>query len=145
MKPAIPKIIRVVGIVVTAVAIPLSILVLLTLQGTGNDYQVVMLLYIGWALIDFIAIPFMLLGFIIRYTVRSIIYLAVVHLALSLAITALLFTGTVIENVALLVITAVIALSSLLYLIGAVTYKQNNRSQQDDPTNSLQQDNTTTV
>ena len=134
MKPVVPKIIRVAGIIITALVIPMSILVLLALQGTGNTHQIVILLYVGWAIINFIAIPFMLLGFIIRYTIKTIIYLAVAHLALSLAVLALLFTDMVSGNVALLIIATIIALPSLLYIVGTVTHRKSVKQTQNSET-----------
>ena len=136
MKPVTPKIIRVVGIIATALVIPLSILILLTLQGTGNTHQVAILLYIGWALTNFISIPFMLLGFIIRYTIKSTIYLAVAHLTFSLAMLALLFTNMINESITLLIITAIITLPSLLYIVGTATHRKNNTRPQGDTENT---------
>ena len=122
MKPIILKIIRVVGIIVTTLLIPVSILALFALQGVGNDHQTVLLLYIAWALVNFIAVPFMLFGFIVRYTIKVVIYLAVAHLTLSLAHLALLLTSTVTGSVVLL---AIVAFPSLLYIVGAITYKRS--------------------
>ena len=131
MKPTATKSIRVAGIVVTALLIPVSILVLFLLQETGNTHQVVLLLYIGWILVNFIAMPFMLLGFIIHYTIKPVIYLAVAHLALSLANVALLLTSATIGSVALL---AVITLPSLLYIIGLIAHTQQQSTKDDHDT-----------
>ncbi|MCY4577182.1 MAG: hypothetical protein OXB96_01985 [Candidatus Kaiserbacteria bacterium] len=129
MKPAVPKTIRVVGISTTALLIPVSVLALFALQGVGNDQQIVLLLYIGWALVNCIAVPFMLLGFIMRYAIKAVIYLAVAHLTLSLANLALLLTNTSNGSVLLL---AIVALPSLLYVIGTITHKQNTAQQQNN-------------
>ena len=125
MKPITVKSIRVAGIVVTALVIPISILVLFLLQETGSAHQMVLLLYIGWALVNFIAMPFMLLGFIIRYAIKPVIYLAVAHLTLSLANVALLLTSATPGSVALL---AVITLPSLLYIVGVIAHTQQQRT-----------------
>ena len=125
MKLAATKSIRVTGIVVTALLIPVSILALFLLQETGNVHQLVLLLYIGWALINFIAMPFILLGFIIRYTIKSVIYLAVAHLTLSLANAALLATSATAGSVALL---TAITLPSLLYIVGVITHTKQQHT-----------------
>ena len=135
MKPVTPKIIRVAGIIATALVIPLSILILLTLQGTGSTNQIAILLYIGWALTNFISIPFILLGFIIRYTIKSTIYLAVAHLAFSLAMLALLFTDMINESIMLLIITTIITLPSLLYIVGTIAHRKNTQQTQNDTEN----------
>ena len=119
MNATATKSVRVAGIVMTALLIPVSILALFLLQQTGSMQQLALLLYIGWALINFIAMPFMLLGFIIRYTIKSVIYLAVAHLALSLANIALLLTSATLGSVTLL---AAITLPSLLYIIGVIAH-----------------------
>ena len=129
MKIVVPHIIRVAGIIATALLIPVSILALFALQGVGSGHQVVLLLYLAWALINFIAMPFMLLGFIIRYSIKAVIYLAVAHLALSLANLALLFTSAVNGSVALL---AIVTLPSLLYIIGVITSRQHDVQVQGD-------------
>lgn len=130
MKPMAAKSIRVAGIVITALAIPVSILALfLLLQKTGNANQTVLLLTVGWALVNFISMPFMLLGFIIRYTIKSVIYLAVAHLALSLANIALLLTNAPLGSVALM---TVVALPSLLYIIGVVAHAQHTKEKRND-------------
>ena len=123
------RIIRVAGITVTLLLIPVSILALLALQGVGGEHQIVLLQYLAWAVVNFIAIPFILLGFIIKYTIKVVIYFAVAHLVLSLANLALLLTSTVTGNAVLL---AIVALPSVLYIAGFVTHVRH--SQQVSPT-----------
>ena len=89
------RIVRVIGITVTALLIPVSILALLALQGVSGGYQIVLILYFAWAVVNFIAVPFILLGFIMMYVIRAVMYLAIAHLTLSLANLALLLTGAV--------------------------------------------------
>ena len=123
------KIIRITGIVVTALLIPVSILVLFVFQWVGNTHQVIPLLYGAWTLINFIAMPFMLLGFIIKYSIKTVIYLAVAHLTLSLANLALFFTDAVTGAAVLL---AIITLPSLLYIAGVIAQKQSTIPAQSD-------------
>lgn len=133
MKPTTAKSIRAAGIVITALVIPISILALfLLLQETGSAHQMVLLLYIGWALINFIAIPFILLGFIIRYTIKPVIYLAIAHLTLSLANATLLLTSATVGSMALL---ATVALPSLLYIIGLITHTKQLQHSKDSNSN----------
>lgn len=125
MKQIIPKIIRVIGIITTAVLIPLSIVALFSLQGIGHGQQAIEILYITWAIVNFIAVPFMLLGFIIKYNIKIVIYFAIAHLTLSLANMILLLTNTVPGSAALL---AAITLPSILYIAGFITHKQSKIS-----------------
>ena len=146
MKPMVAKSIRVIGIVVTALLIPVSILALfLLLQETGNAHQAVLILSIAWALVNFIAMPFILLGFIIRYTMKSVLYLAVAHFTLSLANVALLITSATLGSVTLL---AVITLPSLLYIIGLIAHtqriKEKHRAKEEEGDNQNTATNTAT-
>ena len=121
MKSTLSKTIRVVGIVITALLIPISMLALFALQGLGGGHQMVEVLHIAWALANFIGIPFILLGFIIRYNIAVVVYLAVAHFALSLANMALLLTNMAKGSAILL---AIVALPSALYIIGYLTQRQ---------------------
>ena len=131
MESTTQKILRVLGIVVTAILIPVSILALIALQGTGGEHQIVLFLYIAWALVNFIAIPFILLGFIIKYKIKAVLYFAVAHFTLSLANMALLLTSAVNGNALLL---AFVTLPSLLYIGSVIINVQNKKIQMDGET-----------
>lgn len=128
MRATTAKIIRVAGIITTALLIPVSLLALFALQGIGHGEQTMELFYIAWAIVNFVAVPFILLGFIIRYSIKVVIYFAAAHFTLSVINIVLLATNNAPTNV--LILLAVVSLPSLLYIAGSITHTQKHNQNQ---------------
>ena len=129
MKKVISKTIRVVGIVITAILIPASLLALFALQGIGQGQQIIEILYIAWAIVNFVSIPFILLGFIIKYDIKIVTYFAAAHLVLSLTNMFLLLSNATTESIILL---ATVSLPSPLYITGLITHKKSKEKDSDE-------------
>ena len=115
MKSALQKTIRVVGIIITALAIPLSLIMLLAIQGLGSEPAWITALHIAWTLANLIAVPFILTGFVLRYNIKAAVYLALIHLGLTFANMGILIAGAVAGDISILLI---VALPATFYIIG---------------------------
>ena len=115
MRNILTGAIRSVGIIITALAIPLSLMTLFALQGVGSEPNWVVALYIVWALVNLVAVPFMLAGFILRYDIKAAVYLALIHLALTLAQIGVLVTGVTPGDISVLLL---VSLPAIFYVIG---------------------------
>ena len=107
--------VRIIGIVITAMAIQFSLLSLLALQGVGAASTWEILLYIIAAIINMFAISVILIGFIIRYKMMLFLYAAAIHFVFFLTIAVMIFTGSLPGDV---VVPLIFTIPSALYLIG---------------------------
>ena len=108
-------IIRVLGILVTAFAIPFSLIMILALQGIGSEPMWIQTLHIISTLVNLVAIPFILVGFITRYRIRTVLYLAITHAVVFLAEAVILLAQLQPGDTSIILI---ITLPSVLYILG---------------------------
>ena len=81
----IATIIRYIGIVVSVITIPLALMALAGLQGSGYaESEWVNVLHIVWAVTNLVTVPMVLIGFISNYRKKWILYPAGIFIALSL-------------------------------------------------------------
>ena len=118
------------GIIITAILIPVSLLALFAIQGVGHGQELAEALFIAWAIVNFITIPFVLLGFIIKYNIKVVTYFAIAHFILSIANMILLLSDTAPGSAGLL---AIVSLPSLLYIVGIIAHMQTKKTQSIAP------------
>ena len=115
METIIVRILRVAGILVTALAIPVALLMILALQGISSGPVWIQALHFISTLTNLIAIPFILVGFITRYRIKVVLFLAIAHLLVFLAEAIVLLTPLVPGDIS---IVLMLILPSALYIIG---------------------------
>ena len=118
---ALYTVVRTAGIVIATLAIPFSLLTLLALQGIGSEPVWEITLNIAAAVVNAVAVPLFLAGFITRQRSAWILPVAAVHFILFLAITALIYTETVRGSES---IPLMLALPSAIYLLGRLLRKE---------------------
>ncbi|MDE0243182.1 MAG: hypothetical protein OYG31_00455 [Candidatus Kaiserbacteria bacterium] len=117
------QILRLLGIVITALAIPVSLLTLFGLSGLPeSDPLWIKILCVVWAFVNFVALPFILAGFAMRYTFDLSVHFAAVLFGLISLVFILVLTEMVPGS---LPSVAFLALPPSLYLIGCVFNKQS--------------------
>lgn len=107
---------RITGAIITALSIPLAVLGLFGLQGIGGSTHET-ILSITWVIINFIGIPFIFIGFILHYKIRTATYLAIAHVVVSLLIIASILSNTIKGDA---VIPLIATLPATLYIIGVL-------------------------
>lgn len=114
-NPGIPeKILRVIGMAVALVYIPLSPYLILGLQGFGGSVAG-FYLALGGVVLAIVTYPFVFAGFLKRYRLRPPIYLAVALIIAYLIEYSLMGPGLELEGLSVVLI---ITLPAILYVIG---------------------------
>lgn len=115
MGNLIKQAVRAIGIIITVLAIPFSVILVFGLQGVGSEPEWVTAVRIASILINLVAVPFILIGFILRYDIKSAFYLALLHFTLWLTEIGILIANVTPGNVA---IPLIVSLPAALYILG---------------------------
>ena len=120
---SVARSIRIAGIVITVIAIPISLLTLFGLYNLSDSEPVwVRLLCTVWAFVNFAALPFILAGFATRYTFDLSIHLATaLFTIIALVFFLILFSALPGSLLSVLFL----ALPPTLYLSGYLMHRQS--------------------
>lgn len=120
------KIVTIVGIIVSVIALPPALLALFALQGVGAVPSGIIALYSTWAVVNLSTILLIVAGFLKRYRLRIVRYFAALHIVVSLFNGAIVIADVVSGNVLFIV---VFMLPAMLYFVGWFLHRQGQRSQ----------------
>ena len=113
--------IRIIGIILTAIAIPFSLLMLFALQGVGSATTWETIVYIVAAFVNMLAVIIILIGFIARYRAMLFLYTATIHFTVFIVITVLILTEILPGDA---IVPFIFAIPSAFYIFGWLFQKR---------------------